>query len=115
MLLKYSKLQQQKGIKVTGNVSDEKGEPLIGVTIILKNDSTVHALTDMNGNYSITVPERKSVLSFRYIGFVPKEEVVNNRKVVNVQMVEDVGQLDEVVVCLWRTKERVCCWFYHDD
>lgn len=39
----------------------------------------------MNGNYSIIVPERKSVLSFRYIGFVPKEEVVNNRKVVNVQ------------------------------
>mgnify|MGYP002082580259 CR=1 FL=1 len=66
---------QQKGIKVTGNVSDEKGEPLIGVTIILKNDSTVHALTDMNGNYSIIVPERKSVLSFRYIGFVPKDRV----------------------------------------
>lgn len=51
----------------------------------MKNDSTVHALTDMNGNYSIIVPERKSVLSFRYIGFIPKEEVVNNRKVVNVQ------------------------------
>ncbi len=64
---------QQKGIKVTGNVSDEKGEPLIGVTIILKNDSTVHALTDMNGNYSIIVPERKSVLSFRYIGLVLRQ------------------------------------------
>ena len=75
----------------------QKGEPLIGVTIILKNDSTVHSLTDMNGNYSIMVPTRKSVLSFRYIGFVPKEEIVDNRKVVNVQMVEDVGQLDEVV------------------
>ena len=97
---------QQKGIKVTGNVSDEKGEPLIGVTIILKNDSTVHALTDMNGNYSIIVPERKSVLSFRYIGFVPKEEVVNNRKVVNVQMVEDVGQLDEVVVVAYGAQKK---------
>ena len=97
---------QQKGIKVTGNVSDEKGEPLIGVTIILKNDSTVHALTDMNGNYSIIVPERKSVLSFRYIGFVPKEEIVNNRKVVNVQMVEDVGQLDEVVVVAYGAQKK---------
>ncbi|KAB6231547.1 SusC/RagA family TonB-linked outer membrane protein, partial [Bacteroides xylanisolvens] len=97
---------QQKGIKVTGNVSDEKGEPLIGVTIILKNDSTVHALTDMNGNYSIIVPERKSVLSFRYIGFIPKEEVVNNRKVVNVQMVEDVGQLDEVVVVAYGAQKK---------
>ena len=70
---------QQKGIKVTGNVSDEKGEPLIGVTIILKNDSTVHALTDMNGNYSIIVPERKSVLSFRYIGFVPERRIIISR------------------------------------
>lgn len=103
---KVQQTAQQKGIKVTGNVSDEKGEPLIGVTIILKNDSTVHALTDMNGNYSIIVPERKSVLSFRYIGFVPKEEVVNNRKVVNVQMVEDVGQLDEVVVVAYAHKRK---------
>ena len=103
---KVQQTTQQKGIKVTGNVSDEKGEPLIGVTIILKNDSTVHELTDMNGNYSIIVPERKSVLSFRYIGFVPKEEVVNNRKVVNVQMVEDVGQLDEVVVVAYGAQKK---------
>ncbi|WP_347035160.1 SusC/RagA family TonB-linked outer membrane protein, partial [Bacteroides ovatus] len=103
---KVQQTTQQKGIKVTGNVSDEKGEPLIGVTIILKNDSTVHALTDMNGNYSVIVPERKSVLSFRYIGFVPKEEVVNNRKVVNVQMVEDVGQLDEVVVVAYGAQKK---------
>ena len=103
---KVQQTTQQKGIKVTGNVSDEKGEPLIGVTIILKNDSTVHALTDMNGNYSIIVPERKSVLSFRYIGFVPKEEIVNNRKVVNVQMVEDVGQLDEVVVVAYGAQKK---------
>ncbi len=79
---------------------------MIGVTIILKNDSTVHSLTDMNGNYSITVPAKKSVLSFRYIGFVPKEEVVDNRKVVNVQMVEDVGQLDEVVVVAYGAQKK---------
>lgn len=103
---KVQQTAQQKGIKVTGNVSDEKGEPLIGVTIILKNDSTVHSLTDMNGNYSIMVPTRKSVLSFRYIGFVPKEEIVDNRKVVNVQMVEDVGQLDEVVVVAYGAQKK---------
>lgn len=103
---KVQQATQQKGIKVTGNVSDEKGEPLIGVTIILKSDSTVHSLTDMNGNYSIIVPARKSVLSFRYIGFVPKEEIVDNRKVVNVQMVEDVGQLDEVVVVAYGAQKK---------
>lgn len=60
----------------------------------------------MNGNYSIIVPMRKSVLSFRYIGFVPKEEIVDNRKVVNVQMVEDVGQLDEVVVVAYGAQKK---------
>lgn len=60
----------------------------------------------MNGNYSITVPAKRSVLSFRYIGFVPKEEVVDNRKVVNVQMVEDVGQLDEVVVVAYGAQKK---------
>ena len=46
------------------------------------------------------------MLSFRYIGFIPKEEVVNNRKVVNVQMVEDVGQLDEVVVVAYGAQKK---------
>ena len=88
---KVQQTAQQKGIKVTGNVSDEKGEPLIGVTIILKNDSTVHSLTDMNGNYSIMVPTRKSVLSFRYIGFVPKEENTKILEELNAKL-QDLGE-----------------------
>ncbi len=96
-----------KGVKVTGNVTDEAGEPLIGVTVFLKNDSTVHAITDINGTYHIAVPSnRKSVLSFRYIGFVPKDEVVDNRKILNIVMLEDVGQLDEVVVVAYGAQKK---------
>ena len=103
------KVQQQnvsKGIKVVGNVTDEKGEPLIGVSVVLKSDSTTQAITDMNGGYSIMVPSKNSVLVFRYIGFVPRNEIVDNRKVVNVQMTEDVGQLDEVVVVAYGAQKK---------
>lgn len=100
--------QEYKGnIRVSGNVTDENGIPLIGVMIILKGDSTIHASTDMNGAYTITVPNKKSILSFRYIGFVPKEETVKERKILNVTMVEDVGQLDEVVVVGYGSQKKV--------
>lgn len=87
-----------KGYQVTGNVADEKGDPLIGASVFLKGDSTIHAITDVDGNYVITVPEKKSALTFKYIGYVPREIIVDSRKVVNVVLEEDEGQLDEVVV-----------------
>mgnify|MGYP001521955228 FL=1 len=99
-------IKQVKGFKVVGNVTDEKGEPLIGVSIFMKTDSTVNAITDMNGAYSIAVPDKYAELSFRYIGFVPKNEKVDNRRVLNVIMVEDVGQLDEVVVVAYGAQKK---------
>ena len=99
-------IKQVRGFKIVGNVTDEKGEPLIGVSIFMKKDSTVNAITDMNGAYSIAVPDKYAELSFRYIGFVPKDEKVNNRRVLNVIMVEDVGQLDEVVVVAYGAQKK---------
>ena len=99
-------VKQVRGFKVVGNVTDERGEPLIGVSIFMKKDSTVNAITDMNGAYSISVPDKYAELSFRYIGFVPKEEKVDNRKVINVTMIEDVGQLDEVVVVAYGAQKK---------
>ncbi len=99
-------VKQVRGFKIVGNVTDEKGEPLIGVSIFMKKDSTVNAITDMNGAYSIAVPDKYAELSFRYIGFVPKDEKVDNRRVLNVIMVEDVGQLDEVVVVAYGAQKK---------
>jgi len=99
-------IKQVRGFKIVGNVTDEKGEPLIGVSIFMKKDSTVNAITDMNGAYSIAVPDKYAELSFRYIGFVPKDEKVDNRRVLNVIMIEDVGQLDEVVVVAYGAQKK---------
>lgn len=90
--------QQEKSITIRGNVTDINSEPLIGATITLEGDSTYGVVTDIDGNYSINVPDRYAVLQFSYIGFISQQQEVGNRQVINVILQEDVGQLDEVVV-----------------
>ncbi|MDE6023790.1 MAG: SusC/RagA family TonB-linked outer membrane protein, partial [Muribaculaceae bacterium] len=84
--------------KVKGNVTDESGEPLIGVTV--RVDGTgIGTATDIDGNYSIDVANlNKDVLLFSYVGMKELKEAVKGRKVINVVMKEDAGVLDEVVV-----------------
>lgn len=93
-------------IHVVGNVADDKGEPLPGATIILKGNTEVHAITDIDGNYEITVPDRWAVLTYSYIGFLPQDIQVGNRRVVNVTMVEDIGQLEDAVVVAYGQQKK---------
>jgi translation initiation factor 6 (eIF-6) len=80
---------------VTGVVTDESGEPLIGVTVMVKQTST-GTVTDMNGRYAIIVPAPdSSILVFSYIGFKTQEIRVNRNHVINVVMVEDTTALVE--------------------
>jgi len=83
-------------IKITGKVSDRIGA-IPGVTIKVKG-TTVAASSDADGKYTITVPNTQSVLQFSYISFVPKEETVGSRTVINVTLLESVDELDAVVV-----------------
>ncbi|TZF83092.1 TonB-dependent receptor [Pedobacter sp. BS3] len=87
----------QSTIKVTGTVTDSKGEPLPGVSIKVKG-TPAGTSTNANGKYTITVPDAKSVLTFTYVGFVTKEESVGSRTVINIKLSENVSDLDEVVV-----------------
>lgn len=97
---------QESEIKVVGNISDEKGDPLPGATVILKGDNTVYAVADINGNYTITVPSKRSVLTFDFVGYISKEEEVAGRRVVNIQMEENIGQLDDAVVVAYGTQKK---------
>ena len=90
--------QQTREILIRGNITDINSEPLIGAAVVLKNDSTVGVITDIDGNYTIKVPNRYAVLEYRYLGFVSQQQEVGNRQVINVILQEDVGQLEEVVV-----------------
>ncbi len=83
---------------VRGTVVDDTGEPLIGVSVLLKGSSQGIA-TDLDGQYTLNVPDaKKAVLSFSYVGMVSQDVNVNGRSVVDVTMKSDSEVLDEVVV-----------------
>ncbi len=87
-----------QGLTVSGKVvSSEDEEPLPGVSILVQN-TTIGTVTDIDGNYSINVPDQNSVLTFSFIGFTSRTVRVNNRSTVDVRMTPDTEQLGEVVV-----------------
>jgi TonB-linked SusC/RagA family outer membrane protein len=98
---------QTADITLTGRVSSAQGEPLPGVTVILKG-TTVGASTDPEGRYSLTVPDGGGMLVFSFIGFSPKEIAVpSSGGVLNVTLVEDAKALDEVVVVGYGTQKKI--------
>ena len=89
---------------VTGTVTDDKNEPLIGVSVSVKGTST-GVVTDVNGAYSLNAPGNATFL-FNYVGMKPVEEAVKNRKTIDIIMNEDKKVLDEVVVIGYGTVKK---------
>ena len=82
--------------KVTGTVTDSNGEPLIGVSILVKG-TQFGAQTNIDGEYSINA-NQGDVLMFSYIGYRPQEITFTGQSKIDVTLVEDTKTLDEVVV-----------------
>jgi TonB-linked SusC/RagA family outer membrane protein len=83
---------------ISGVVNDENNMPLIGVNITVQN-SNIGALTDFDGNYSITIPSAKpKVLIFSYLGYSSQEVDASSADSINIMMLPDLEQLEEVVV-----------------
>jgi TonB-linked SusC/RagA family outer membrane protein len=82
---------------ISGTVTDEKNQPLPGVTIKIKNDSKT-TVSDMNGDYKISVSGPDAILVFSFIGFDKKEVRVNDKSIVNVSLTSSTSGLNEVVV-----------------
>ena len=81
---------------VSGTVFDEQREPLIGASVLVPG-TTVGTSTDVQGRYSVTVPNGASSLQFNYIGYKSQTRAIAGNTM-NVVMQEDNAQLDEVVV-----------------
>jgi len=90
---------------VTGNVTDENGVSLPGVTVVLKG-TTSGVISGSDGSYSISVPNASAVLTFSYIGFAAQEIQVENQSVIHVTLKEDVQSVDEVVVVAYGTQKK---------
>ena len=91
---------------VTGTVTDDTGETLIGVSILAQGTST-GTVTDIDGSYSLTVNEDVNALVFSYTGFATQTVEINNRSTVDVTLEASAAILDEVIVTAYgvTTKE----------
>lgn len=90
---------------LTGAVSDENGEKLPGVSVLLKG-SQRGTLTSNDGTFTISVPDNGGTLVFSFVGFVTQEVVVGNRSKVDVVLVSDNKALEELVVIGYGTARK---------
>jgi TonB-dependent starch-binding outer membrane protein SusC len=91
---------------ITGTVSSEQDRsPVPGVNVILKGSST-GTVTDIDGKYSIRVPQSGGVLVFSFIGLATEEVTIGNQSVIDMIMTADIRQLSEIVVIGYGTEDR---------
>lgn len=88
---------QTQPVKVSGVVSDNSGNTLPGVSVVVEG-TTLGTLTDINGRYSIVIPAGKNKLKFSYIGYNTEVREYKNKQVINVTLAENVKSLNEVTV-----------------
>lgn len=96
---------QQNKIEISGQVTDDLNEPLVGVSIAVKG-TTQGVITDVNGRFQISV-EKGSKLVFSYLGYVPQEITAANQQMLHIKMVEDLTAIEEVVVIGYGTQKKV--------
>ncbi len=82
---------------ITGKIKDSAGEPLTGVNVVLKG-TMIGTISDMAGNFSISVPDLTGTLVFTFIGYTPQEAAINNRRTFDIVLAEELQALNEVVV-----------------
>lgn len=98
LMLFSASVMQAQNRTVKGTVSDAQGEPIIGANVVIVG-GTKGVITDLDGKYSIQVPENGTVLKFSYIGFKTKSfNVVKGKNVLNVTLEEDAVMLEQTVV-----------------
>ncbi|MDY0173902.1 MAG: SusC/RagA family TonB-linked outer membrane protein [Bacteroidales bacterium] len=98
------KLAEQQKKNITGQVTDDKGEPIIGANIVEAGTSNAVS-TNLDGNFSIQI-EDNAVLRISYIGFVTQEITTDNRQVYTIILSEDRQVLEEIVVIGYGEQKR---------
>ena len=92
-----------QNITVKGKVTDQRGEPVVGATVML--NSTVGTLTELDGSYSISVPSN-ATLTFSCVGYATQEIAVSGRTAIDVVFAEDAEFLEETVVIGYGTQKK---------
>lgn len=100
------KSAQQKNKTIKGKVIDEKGEPIIGASITV-NGSKTGAITNVNGDFTLSGVTSNAVLTVSYIGFTTKNVKVGGQQNFNITLIEDTKNLDEVVVVGYGSQKKL--------
>jgi TonB-linked SusC/RagA family outer membrane protein len=105
LLLTLSVFSYGQSFTVKGVVTSEDGEGLPGASVILKGTST-GTTTDVDGKYSLNLPDGNGTLVFTFIGFIAQEVVVGNRSQIDITLAPNNKLLDEVVVVGYGTQKK---------
>ena len=95
----------QQNITVKGVVKDKTGEPIIGANVLEKG-TTNGIITDFDGNFTLEVANKKSVVVVSFIGYKTQEIVVGDQKELNITLVDDTELMEEVVVIGYGTQKK---------
>lgn len=102
MMVALPSFAQQR--TVTGNVMDQSGEGIPGVTVLVRGSSQ-GTITDIDGAYSIDA-ESDDVLIFSFVGFTSQSETVGARSIIDVTLMEDISEMEAVVVVGYGTQRK---------
>lgn len=105
VLILFASLSYGQERSISGNVVDETGDPIPGVNVIIKG-SMKGTVTDVNGDFSISVPQDTKTLTFSFIGFETMDLDVKSKNDVNVKLEESRESLDELVVIGYGTQTK---------
>ncbi|WP_167668003.1 SusC/RagA family TonB-linked outer membrane protein [Mucilaginibacter gossypiicola] len=92
-------------VQIRGKVVDEKDQPLIGVSVSIKG-TTKGTITDLNGNFSLSVASTNDILVFKYIGYTTLETAASGTLPLTIKLIADSKSLNEVVVVGYGTKKK---------
>lgn len=97
----------KNAILITGTVKDSDGNPLIGASIVLKSNPSIGTIVDVEGNFTLDLPEAtKGILIFSYIGYLNKEVTIEGSKAMNIILESNNTALDEVIVVGYGSQRR---------
>lgn len=97
--------QKLQGNEIRGKITDSKAEPLAGVNVVVEG-TTTGAVTDINGRYTIEVPDKNSVLVFSYVGYLTERITVGDQTEISIALVEDILTMEEIVVIGYGTLKK---------
>ena len=87
-----------QNVRVNGVVVDENGDPMVGVSVIAKNNPDIGTVTATDGTFQLNVPSNVTALSFRYLGMKEQDMQVKSGQMMRVEMASSATELEEVVV-----------------